>query len=450
MTSKQHRGSGLDNDGDDQSSEPDAAATPADRKRGHRAKRSRNDGDMDSSSSTAKSWPVFTKAELSARIAQDVKGQPRTVRLLTNFLLGASQFKVVNGATKNIRVLHLAGASGTGKTNTADIMAAVSGIETDRGDPCYIRYEANTMNEAAFALSGILGSGPGYEGHEKYATLVKRLGDAIALAERRRKSSKVKVDRNTCRSPYVINNVRPCNQPHRWTYCGFAHVLIFVDELDKTKASLKIFESLMTLMSEGRMQSTDGETIVIPDGLCVMIVLASNFGTQMLAQMPQPPKAVEDDHGVFQDKIVVENAVSAIQQDMTRRFQYADFHFSRISMTIPFYELNGDMICDIVQLSIQNIYPDYHLDFDASRILINPFITPRDNRDTHRETIRTIVGEAASQLEREITEADLYSEALQRFRQYANDPNWIDCTYSVVIYLQDVLEDESLRGKPCP
>ena len=79
--------------------------------------------------------------------------------------------------------------------------------------------------------------------------------------------------------------------------------------------------------------------------------------------------------------------MTAIQQDMTRRFQYADFHFSRISMTIPFYVLNGDMICDIVQFSIQNIYPDYHLDFDASRLLINPFVTPRDNRDTLRETI---------------------------------------------------------------
>ena len=193
MTSKQHsRKRPRIDDGDDQSSEQDAAATPADRKRGPRAKRSRNDGDLNSSSSTAKPWPIFTKAELSARIAQDLKGQPRTVRLLTNFLLGASQFKVVNGATKSIRVLHLAGASGTGKTTTANIMAAVSGIETDKADPCYIRYEANTMNEADFALSGILGSGPGYEGHEKHATLVKRLSDAIAFAERRRKFSRSK------------------------------------------------------------------------------------------------------------------------------------------------------------------------------------------------------------------------------------------------------------------
>lgn len=252
MTSKQHsRKRPRIGDGDDQSSEPDAAATPADRKR------SRNDGDLDSSSSTAKPWPIFTKAVLSARIAQDLKGQPRTVRLLTNFLLSTSQFKVVNGATKNIRVLHLAGASGTGKTTTANIMAAVSGTETDRADPCYIRYEANTMNEADFALSGILGSGPGYEGHEKHATLVKRLGDAIALAERRRKSSKVKVDRNTCRSPYVINNVRPCNQPHRWTYCGFAHVLIFVDELEKTKSSLTIFESFIDDLDERRTNAVN-------------------------------------------------------------------------------------------------------------------------------------------------------------------------------------------------
>ena len=70
-------------------------------------------------------------------------------------------------------------------------------------------------------------------------------------------------------------------------------------------------------------------------------------------------------------------------------------------------------------------------------------------------------GEAASQLEREITEADLSSlqlitiiydeqnqsvvqfpnqnsEALQRLRQDANDPNCIDFTYSVVLSLPDM------------
>lgn len=83
------------------------------------------------------------------------------------------------------------------------------------------------------------------------------------------------------------------------------------------------------------------------------------------------------------------------------------------------------------------------------------------SRDTLRETIWNLMEEAATQLEREITEHDISSiqlitiiyeehnqsvmqfpnqnsEALQRLRQDANDPNCIDFTYSVVLSLPDM------------
>ena len=104
-----------------------------------------------------------------------------------------------------------------------------------------------------FGTGGILGTPCVIVGHRDHPPLVQLLRDAEKIAKKRRDASKMVVDPTTCRSPYVSDLRHLNDHPQSWTYCGFAHIIVFIYEIDTT--GLTLIHALLSLLQEGEMTS---------------------------------------------------------------------------------------------------------------------------------------------------------------------------------------------------
>ncbi len=230
---------------------------------------------------------VDTILKLPTLLAQRVIGQDHAMEMIAKRI--QTSRAGLDNPDKPIGVFMLAGTSGVGKTETAIALAeALYG-----GEQNLIVINMSEFQEA-HTVSSLKGAPPGYVGY----------GEGGVLTEAVR------------RKPYSV---------------------VLLDEVEK--AHPDVHELFFQVFDKGRMDDGEGRTI---DFKNTLILLTTNAGTDLIANMCKDPELLPDPDGM----------AKALREPLLKIFPPA--LLGRL-VTIPYYPLTDEMLGSIVKLQLNRI-----------------------------------------------------------------------------------------------
>jgi len=230
---------------------------------------------------------VDTILKLPTLLAQRVIGQDHAMEMIAKRIQTARAG--LDNPDKPIGVFMLAGTSGVGKTETAIALAeALYG-----GEQNLIVINMSEYQEA-HTVSSLKGAPPGYVGY----------GEGGVLTEAVR------------RKPYSV---------------------VLLDEVEK--AHPDVHELFFQVFDKGRMDDGEGRTI---DFKNTLILLTTNAGTELIANLCKDPELMPDPEGM----------AKALREPLLKIFPPA--LLGRL-VTIPYYPLSETMLMQIVKLQLNRI-----------------------------------------------------------------------------------------------
>ncbi len=230
---------------------------------------------------------IETVLKLAATLGQRVIGQDHALEMITR-RIQTSRAGLEN-PSKPIGVFMLAGPSGVGKTETALALAE----SLYGGEQNLITINMSEFQEA-HTVSTLKGAPPGYVGYGE--------GGVLTEAVRRR--------------PYSV---------------------VLLDEVEK--AHPDVHEIFFQVFDKGLMEDGEGRLI---DFKNTLIILTSNVGTELIANMCKDPELLPDPDGI----------AKALREPLLKAFPAA--LLGRI-VTIPYYPLSDSMIGNIVRLQLARV-----------------------------------------------------------------------------------------------
>ncbi|WP_455921740.1 type VI secretion system ATPase TssH [Pseudomonas putida] len=230
---------------------------------------------------------IETVLKLDQLMAKRIIGQDHALKMIAKRI--QTSRAGLDNPSKPIGVFMLAGTSGVGKTETALALAeALYG-----GEQNIITINMSEFQEA-HTVSTLKGAPPGYVGY----------GEGGVLTEAVR------------RKPYSV---------------------VLLDEVEK--AHPDVHEIFFQVFDKGVMEDGEGRVI---DFKNTLILLTTNAGTEMIAGLCQPGRAVPDPDDI----------AKALRQPLLQIFPPA--LLGRL-VTIPYYPLNDDMLKAITRLQLDRI-----------------------------------------------------------------------------------------------
>jgi len=230
---------------------------------------------------------IETVLKLASTLGQRVIGQDHALEMITR-RIQTSRAGLEN-PSKPIGVFMLAGPSGVGKTETALALAE----SLYGGEQNLITINMSEFQEA-HTVSTLKGAPPGYVGYGE--------GGVLTEAVRRR--------------PYSV---------------------VLLDEVEK--AHPDVHEIFFQVFDKGIMEDGEGRLI---DFKNTLIILTSNVGTELIANMCKDPELLPDPEGI----------AKALREPLLKAFPAA--LLGRI-VTIPYYPLSDSMIGNIARLQLGRV-----------------------------------------------------------------------------------------------
>jgi type VI secretion system protein VasG len=230
---------------------------------------------------------IETVLKLAETLGQRVIGQDHALEMITR-RIQTSRAGLEN-PTKPIGVFMLAGPSGVGKTETALALAET----LYGGEQNLITINMSEFQEA-HTVSTLKGAPPGYVGYGE--------GGVLTEAVRRR--------------PYSV---------------------VLLDEVEKAHSD--VHEIFFQVFDKGIMEDGEGRLI---DFKNTLIILTSNVGTELIANMCKDPELLPDPEGI----------AKALREPLLKAFPAA--LLGRI-VTIPYYPLSDSMIGNIARLQLARV-----------------------------------------------------------------------------------------------
>jgi type VI secretion system protein VasG len=225
--------------------------------------------------------------KLATTLGQRVIGQPHALEAIAR-RIQTSRAKLDN-PNKPIGVFLLCGPSGIGKTETALALAeALYG-----GEQNVITINMSEFQEA-HTVSTLKGAPPGYVGYGE--------GGVLTEAVRRR--------------PYSV---------------------VLLDEIEKAHSD--VHELFFQVFDKGWMEDGEGRHINFRN---TIILLTSNVGTELIANMCKDPDLMPDPEGV----------AKALREPLLKKFPAA--LLGRL-VVVPYYPLSDDILARIVRLQLGRI-----------------------------------------------------------------------------------------------
>jgi type VI secretion system protein VasG len=230
---------------------------------------------------------IQTVLKLAETLGQRVIGQNHALEMITRRI--QTSRAGLSDTRKPIGVFLLAGPSGVGKTETALTLAeALYG-----GEQNLITINMSEFQEA-HTVSTLKGAPPGYVGYGE--------GGVLTEAVRRR--------------PYSV---------------------VLLDEVEKAHAD--VHEIFFQVFDKGMMEDGEGRLI---DFKNTLILLTSNVGSDLIANMCKDPELMPDPEGI----------AAALRAPLLKTFPAA--LLGRL-VTIPYYPLTDEMIGSIVRLQLGRV-----------------------------------------------------------------------------------------------
>ena len=230
---------------------------------------------------------IQTVLRLAETLGQRVIGQNHALEMITRRI--QTSRAGLSDVRKPIGVFLLAGPSGVGKTETALTLAeALYG-----GEQNLITINMSEFQEA-HTVSTLKGAPPGYVGYGE--------GGVLTEAVRRR--------------PYSV---------------------VLLDEVEK--AHPDVHEIFFQVFDKGMMEDGEGRLI---DFKNTLILLTSNVGSDLIANMCKDPELMPDPEGI----------AAALRAPLLKTFPAA--LLGRL-VTIPYYPLTDEMIGSIVRLQLGRV-----------------------------------------------------------------------------------------------
>jgi type VI secretion system protein VasG len=230
---------------------------------------------------------IETVLKLAETLGQRVIGQSHALEMITR-RIQTSRAGLEN-PTKPIGVFMLAGPSGVGKTETALALAE----SLYGGEQNLITINMSEFQEA-HTVSTLKGAPPGYVGYGE--------GGVLTEAVRRR--------------PYSV---------------------VLLDEVEK--AHPDVHEIFFQVFDKGIMEDGEGRLI---DFKNTLIILTSNVGTELIANMCKDPDLMPEPEGI----------AKALREPLLKAFPAA--LLGRI-VTIPYYPLSDSMVGNIARLQLARV-----------------------------------------------------------------------------------------------
>ena len=230
---------------------------------------------------------IQTVLKLAETLGQRVIGQNHALEMIARRI--QTSRAGLSDTRKPIGVFLLAGPSGVGKTETALTLAeALYG-----GEQNLITINMSEFQEA-HTVSTLKGAPPGYVGYGE--------GGVLTEAVRRR--------------PYSV---------------------VLLDEVEKAHAD--VHEIFFQVFDKGMMEDGEGRLI---DFKNTLILLTSNVGSDLIANMCKDPELMPDPEGI----------AAALRAPLLKTFPAA--LLGRL-VTIPYYPLTDEMIGSIVRLQLGRV-----------------------------------------------------------------------------------------------
>ena len=230
---------------------------------------------------------IDTVLKLPALLGKRVIGQDHAMEMIAKRI--QTSRAGLDNPSKPIGVFMLAGTSGVGKTETAIALAE----SLYGGEQNLIVINMSEYQEA-HTVSSLKGAPPGYVGY----------GEGGVLTEAVR------------RKPYSV---------------------VLLDEVEK--AHPDVHELFFQVFDKGRMEDGEGRSI---DFRNTLILLTTNAGTDMIANLCKDPDLMPDPEGM----------AKAIREPLLKIFPPA--LLGRL-VTIPYYPLSDEMLGKIVALQLNRI-----------------------------------------------------------------------------------------------
>ena len=227
--------------------------------------------------------------ELYDAISHKLKGQDETIHKLVAIIYPFNKMVKKEGDTNPLILpILLSGVSGTGKTETVNILKYLYQTYGDR----YIKFSLTKITDET-QVNQILGAGPGLEGFGNGENIPEKLLRAIgrpSIKRREDESEKTFAGRKLKEGEEF--DKRHATPPKT--------IILHFDELNQAHHEfLKLF---LSFFDDGTLSASDGSTFVLPDETRIIVIFTANYAEEAILNLSP--------HHHFQEAcLAIENAM---------------------------------------------------------------------------------------------------------------------------------------------